>query len=379
MRKRLVSIVILLVLVAAGAGLILVRKRSLRDLQPPASPPRPVAVAPVKQGTAAEVIRTVALVQSDTSATVAAQVGGVLLEVRRREGDRVGAGELLARIEPRTLDDAVATAQARLAAATEDLARLEAVQKRDEALFAGKAISRQVYDASRAQLEGARAIEVAARRSLDSARTSRAYADIVAPQAGVVTARLVEPGDMAAPGKPLFVVQARGQARLLSKLSQDALARLAPGVGVTFSDGARELAGRVTRVYPALDASRLGSVETVLPEPPFGLPPGAVVAAAYQSRPAEGLVVPNSALLGGLHETVVVRLDEGKARPVPVIVLARGDRDAVVRGDVAAGDLVVTGLASELMALTAGTPLRAVDAPAQPAPALSAPTVEARP
>ena len=362
MSKRLVSIVILLMLVAAGAGLILVRKRSLRDLQPPASPPHPVAVAPVKQGTAAEVIRTVALVQSDTSATVAAQVGGVLVEVRRREGDRVGAGEVLARIEPRTLDDTVATAQARLAAAAEDLARMEAVQKRDDALFAGTAISRQAYDASRAQLEGARAAEVAARRSLDSARTARAYADVVAPQAGVVTARLVEPGDMASPGKPLFVVQARGQARLLSKLSQDALARLAPGLSVTFSDGSLELTGRVTRVYPALDAARLGSVETVLPEPPFGLPPGAVVAAAYQARPAEGLVVPNLALLDGLHETVVVRLSEGKALPVPVTVLARGERDAVVRGGLAAGDLVVTGLASELMALTAGTPLRAVEA-----------------
>jgi RND family efflux transporter MFP subunit len=362
MSKRLVAAVILVVLVAGGAGLILVRKRGLRDLQPPANPPRPVVVVPVRQGAGAEVIRTVALVQPDTAATVAAQVGGVLVEVRRREGDRVGAGEVLARIEPRTLDDAVETARARLAAASVDLARVEAVQKRDEALFAGKAISRQGYDASRAQLEGARAAEVAARRSLDSARTSRAYADVVAPQAGVVSARLVEPGDMAVPGKPLFVLQARGQARLLSKFSQDGLARLAPGMGVTFSEGPREISGRVTRVYPALDASRLGSVETVLPEPPFGLPPGAVVAAAYQARPTEGLVVPNLALLDGLHETLVVRVSDGRAQTVPVTVLARGERDAVVRGGLAAGDLVVTGLASELMSLTAGTPLRAAEA-----------------
>ncbi len=361
MSKRLVAVVVLVVLVAAGGGLILARRRALRDLQPPSSPPLPVLAAPVRQGRVAEVVRTVALVQSDTSATVAAQVGGALLEVRRREGDRVAAGDLLARIDPRTLDDAAATAQARLAAAAEELARVEAVHRRDEALFAGKAIARQAYDASQAQLEGARAAEVAARRALDSARTARAYADVVAPRAGVVTARLVEPGDLAAPGKPLFVLQARGQARLLSKLSQDAVARLAPGLAVTFSDGSRELVARVTRLYPALDASRLGSVETVLAEPPFGLPPGAVVGAAYQARAAEGLLVPNLALLDGLRETLVVRVVDGKAQPVPVTVLARGEQDAVIRGGLAAGDLVVTGLASELMALTAGTPLRAAE------------------
>ena len=378
MSKRAVAAVVVALLVVGGAALIVARKRALRDLQPPARPPRPVVVAPVRRGSGAEVIRTVALLQPDTSATVAAQVGGVLVEVRHREGDRVAAGEPLARIDARTLDDAVATARARLAAAAEERARVEAVARRDETLLAGKALSRQAYDAGRAQLEGARAAEVAARRGLDSARTSRAYADVTAPRAGVVTARLVEPGDMAAPGRPLFVIQARGQARLLSKLSQDALARLAPGATVTFSAGAREVTARVSRVYPALDASRLGSVETVLPAPPFDLPPGAVVAAAYRARPAEGLLVPVLALLEGLHETVVVRVGAGRAEPVPVTVLARGDGDAVVRGGLAAGDLLVTGLPSELMALTAGTPLRAVDAPG-PAAAPPAPPTGARP
>lgn len=367
MSKRLVAVLLITALIVVGGALVLARQRSLRELQPPANPARPVLTAAVRLGGGAELIRTVALVQPDSAATVAAQVGGVLLEVRRREGDRVTAGELLARIEPRTLDDAVATAQARLAAAAEELTRVEAVQRRDEGLFAGQAISRQAYDVSRAQLEAARAAEVGARRALDSARTARGYADVVAPQAGVVSARLVEPGDVAAPGKPLFVLQARGRARLLSKLSQDALARVAPGAEVTFSDGARERSGRVTRIYPALDATRLGSVETVLPEPPFGLPPGAVVGAAYQARPAEGMVVPTLALLDGLRETLVVRVSEGKAEPVPVDVLARGERDAVVRGGLAAGDLVVTGLASELAALTAGTPLRPVEAPGTPA------------
>jgi hypothetical protein len=123
------------------------------------------------------------------------------------------------------------------------------------------------------------------------------------------------------------------------------------------------VAGRGTRVYPALDASRLGSVETVLPEPPFGLPPGAIVAATYDVTPVRGLVVPALALLEGLDETLVVRVKDGHAEPVPVAVAAHGSAEAVVTGPLAAGELVVVGLESELMALTAGTPLRAVSVP----------------
>jgi RND family efflux transporter MFP subunit len=364
--KKIVAVVVVLALFATGAGLVAKRRRALASLPPPATAPVPVAVAGVRDGAVAEGVRTVALVQAETATTVSAQSGGTLVQVLRREGDRVVRAELLARIDPRMLDDAAEAAQARLAAASEELARQEAVHERDATLFGGKAISRQAFDASRAQLEGARATEISARRALETARTARGYADVVAPYSGVVTARLAEPGDLASPGKPLFVLQAAGKARLVSKLSQSSLAGIAPGSPVTFASADRTAAGRVTRVYPALDSTHLGSVETILPQAPFGLLPGAVVAATYEVRPAHGLVVPALALLEGLEETLVVRVKDARAEPVPVTVVARGAREAVVTGALALGDVVVTGLPSELTALTAGTLLRAV------APAASA-------
>ena len=372
MKSRLAAAAVLVVLAAGGAALVLHRQRAVRDLPPPAATPRPVRTAALRTGTVAEELRTVALIQAGTTTVVAAQVPGALLEVLRREGDAVQAGQLLARIDPRTLEDAAEAARARRAAAEEELRRQEAVAARDERLFAGAAISRQAVDASRAQLEAARAAAVGAARALESARTARAFADVVAPHAGVVASRLVEPGDLAAPGRPLFALQVARPARLLSRLSQGDLAAIAPGAPVTFTVGAREVAGRVARIYPALDAARLGSVETVFPEAPFGLPPGAVIAARYQGRAATGLVAPALALLDGLDETLVVRVRDGRAEPVAVEVLARNEREAVVRGALASGDLVVTGLPSELVSLTAGTPLRPVAAPPAGGPALRA-------
>ncbi|GAO01490.1 efflux RND transporter periplasmic adaptor subunit [Anaeromyxobacter sp. PSR-1] len=362
MRKIVVAVVVVAV-VAAGLGVVVHRKRELASLASPGAAPVPVRLVAVREGAVTEGVRTVALVQADTATTVAAQVGGTLVAVLRREGDRVARGDVLARIDPRTLEDAAAAARARLAAATEELAHQQAVNRRDEALFAGKAISRQALDTSRAQLEGARAAEIGARRALETARTARGYADVVAPYAGVITGRAVEPGDLATPGKPLFTLQASGKARLLSKLSQSSLAGIAPGAAATFVSGGQSVAARVTRVYPALDAARLGAVETVLPEAPFGLRPGSIVAASYDVRPVHGLVVPSLALLEGMDETMVVRARDGRAEPVPASVVARGTNEVVVNGPLSPGDLVVTALPSELMALTAGTPLRATAAP----------------
>lgn len=359
MIRRALLVVVVLAVAGLGARLVITRRQALKEMAPPASVPIPVHVAAVREGRLSESLRTVALIQPESLTTVSAQAAGAIVEVRVREGDQVTRGQVLARIDARTLDDAVTAARARLTAASEEVARLEVVHQRDTTLLAGQALSQQAFEASRSQLEGARAAMVAAQRALESATTARGYAEVRAPLAGVVTARLVEPGDLATPGKPLFSLQAVGGVRLLSRLSQAALGSVAVGSEAVFGEGAATVVGKVTRVFPALDSARLGSVETVLPEAPLGLPAGSVVAVTYEGGPTRGLIVPSLALLQGLDETLVIRVRDGRTEPVPVRVQARAATEAVVLGALQAGEVVVLGLPSELMALTSGAAVRA--------------------
>ena len=363
MTRKIGAILIAVAVITALGVALAHRHRQLAHLAPPANPPTPVRTATVRVGQAGATLSTVALVESATSATVAAQVPGRILEMRWREGDRVAKGQVMALIDPRTLDDAVQAAEARLAAAEEDDRKQKAIFARDQVLLQGGAIAEQAFDVSKAQLAGAEAARVAADRAVQSARVVRSYASVVAPYAGVVTARLAEPGDLASPGRPLYAIQVPGPVKLISKLAQDQLALLRVGGEVTFGGGTRTVTGTISRVYPALDAAHLASVETNLGTSPFDLPPGATVSARYAAVPAQGLVVPNEALLEGIEETLVVKVADGMARPVPVNVLRRGDTGAVVApeaGELKAGDSVVVGLPSELMALTAGTAVAAM-------------------
>ncbi len=307
--KRILWPALALVIVLTGGLAIHHRRQSLARLSPPEAPAVAVDVVPVRRGAVAATVKTVALIQSGTAATVSAQVGGTLLEVRFREGDTVRKGDLMARVDPRVLDDAVATAEARVAAARQERTRLEAVASRDTVLVENDALSRQAFEASQAQLEAARAAQVAAERTLASARTLRLYADVPAPWTGVVSGRLAEPGDLAVPGRPIYAVQIPGPVKVVSKLSQESLSLLGSGGRVVFESAGATREARISRIYPALDAVHLGTVETDLASAPFGLAPGATVSATYAgSSAAEGLVVPAAALLEGTAGTLVVRI-----------------------------------------------------------------------
>lgn len=359
MSKRSLAIIIALVVLGGMAAAIAARKRAIARMPPPPEAALPVRTAFARDGEAGGSLTTVALVEATTSATVAAQVPGTILDVKVQEGDAVRRGQTLAVIDPRTLDDAVQAAQARTAAAREDLAKQKAIHDRDRILFQAGAISRQAFDISQAQLAAAQAGAVGAERALASVRIQRGYAAVPAPYTGVITQKLVNPGDLATPGKPLFAMEVPGPVKLISKLSQDSLATLTAGQEVVFRSGTQALTLKTSLIHPALDLAHLGTVETDLKAAPFGLPAGATLQAEYRTRPVQGVVVPASALLEGLDRTLVVKVVDGKAVPVPVTVLLRGESTAAVAG-ISAGDQVVLGLPSELMALTAGTRLQPV-------------------
>lgn len=357
MTKRILIILATLGVILAAATIVAHKKRALASLSPPENPPLPVLTATVYEGSVGSTVDTVALIVSKTATTVAAQVSGTLLEVRFREGDTVRQGEVMAQIDPRLLDDAIRAAEARVAATAEDLAKQQAIYERDKVLYENQAISKQTFEVSAAQLAAVKAAHVAAEKALESAKTLRAYADVPAPYSGVVTARLVEPGDLAVPGKALYTLHVHGPVKVVSKLSQENLKKLRPGGTVLFQYLGQSLPAKTSRIYPALDANHLGTVETDLEEAPFGLLPGATISARYSTVAASGLVVPASSLLQGLEETLVIRVKDGKADPVPVTVLTQNASEAVVRGELHPGETVVVGLPSELLALTARTPL----------------------
>jgi len=265
---------------------------------------------------------------------VAAQEEGVVTAVRVREGDRVRAGEVVVELDDRELLAELDEARANLEEAASILQRAQRLHETGlaSAQELDAAVARQRVSAARA----------------DALETRRSFTRIVSPVAGVVTARLVEVGDLASPRAPLLDL-ASGQGLLLRvPVSELDVVRLHAGDTALVSVDALpelEVVGRIERIFPAADAvSRQVTVELKVDETPLGVRYGFLARAhLVVERLPDALLVPEAVLQRGAQgEPFVWVVDQGTARMREVTVGLRFEGEAVVSSGLAEGELVVT-------------------------------------
>lgn len=267
-------------------------------------------------------------VRAAQSAQLASQMMGTITAVNVHEGEAVRRGQVLITIDaaqPHAIyQSATAGLQASkqfVAAAAADYALAEATMKRYQSLYDKKSVSPQEYDEVKTKLEAARA-----RRDAAQAGTAQAEAAVVesstrvgfskirAPFDGLVTAKLVDAGAMAAPEVPLLVMENPSRFRLEANVdeSQIGVVKLGMTVPVVIDSlGGREITGRVVQVVPAADpASRTFTVRVELPSNPL-IRSGVFGHAKFPLGQRETMVVPQTALLqrGQLEAVYVVNRD----------------------------------------------------------------------
>lgn len=193
------------------------------------------------------------------------RVAEVLVEV----GDRVRRGEPLLRLDARTLQVQARQAEAALAQADANLVLARAENERGKTLLERRLISTADADELAANLIRAEAQRTTAEADRDAARLNLGFATLVAPHAGVISARTVQPGQVVTPGAELLRLIRDGRLEWRAELAERDLTRVAPGtpVELTAPDGT-QVGGKVRAVSPALDPqTRTGLVYVDLPAP----------------------------------------------------------------------------------------------------------------
>ena len=177
---------------------------------PPAPVPAPHPAAPVLKSALVE-LREVELTQSAEAvveavrqSTVAAQIAGRIVELRFDVGDIVRKGEVIVRIDERAAAQAAAASTAQVAEAQAALVNARSHYERSKQLLSQKFISPAALDKAESDFRQAQARLTAMLAGAGQAATERSFATIVAPYDGIVSARQVELGEMATPGRPLM-------------------------------------------------------------------------------------------------------------------------------------------------------------------------------
>lgn len=321
----------------------------------------------MSRGRATQGFLAVALVKGANEVAVAPRLAGIILEMGPREGQPVAAGDLLARIDTRELEDQIASLEAQYQGAIAEAERKERDADRTRELLAQRSISESQADQQRSDARSARERVNSLKNQIGAERTRLDYARVTAPFAGVIAERLADPGSLAQVGTPLYRLVATDSGRLEVRLPAEVLEQVAPGTEVVLSHRGQTLDLPADRVFPSLDQRALGRLEIEVPKLPFGLAPGALLRARVVTKSADdALLVPVDALLGGSdpERATVFRISAGEPRvleAVPVTIALRGAAQAAVTGDLAPGDRVVTAHETTLRRLQAGDPVRVAE------------------
>lgn len=356
--------------------------------------PIPVTTTVLRDAQGSREVRAPGTVAPYLTQDIVARVSGLLVGLSIYTGDRVHAGDVIARLdEPELQSDAsAAQAQARSAesgvaasmqAASAMSADVNAKRAqnlywskelvRERTLFEQGAVSAQDYQNERAQAVSARAAFDAARnnagaaqaqaqaaeqgasaaRSLAQSRGVMAgYASVIVPQDGIVVKRQVDPGAYVTTGTTIARIATIDRLRVQAQVAQQDLGGIAIGTPLDATlDSGRTIRGRVTSVSPLVDsATHTATVEAIVSNVDGLYEPGGYAQVVVHSRvQAQGnaFAIPSTAIIGGLHPAVWT-IANGVARRHTIDVLSDNGAQARIRGDLRVGMHIVVDGASNL-------------------------------
>ncbi|HRN58772.1 MAG TPA: efflux RND transporter periplasmic adaptor subunit [Chiayiivirga sp.] len=258
-----------------------------------------VALVPVQREVLAHEVVASGQVAAWEETPLGVEVAGLrVIEVRVEVGQAVAAGEVLLRLDDRAARSDVAQARASCAEAEASLALATANLERGRALSGRGLMSAADFDqlgALRAQADARRATAEAA---LDAAGLRLSWTTLVAPDAGVISRRAVQPGEVVSPAAPLFHLIRQNRLEWRAQIAEGDLSRVAVGQAVRLRGAEGSIVeGRVRAVAPGLDAAtRTALLQADLPAP-GALRAGMVAEGRIETAQAPVLTVPLAAVV----------------------------------------------------------------------------------
>ena len=252
-------LILLLIVLAVGAAVWKIRRNKTQQvaegdrMAAAADRPLPVQTVPVQQRTMPIYLNALGTVTAYNTVTVRSRVDGQLVRVNFREGQAVTKGQLLAEIDPRPYQAALAQAQGQLVKDQANSKNAEAEAARYTALYQAGVVSRESQQSQVSTAGQATGSIQADQAAIQAAAVNVAYTRITSPIDGVVGLRQVDPGNIvhAADTNGLVIVTQLHPIAVIFTLPEDYLPQV-----LTLTRGGHQLA---VEAYDRSETTHLAS------------------------------------------------------------------------------------------------------------------------
>ena len=315
---------------------------------PPGAKPRAlsVRVAPVAVQDVVYQIKAPGTLEAEELVQITAQVEGAVTDVRFHEGDKVGPGTVLLRIDPDRYRLELKRAEANYQRTMADARRAVSDLSRREQLAEEQLVAAEELNRARQESERLEADAQSAKAARDIAAQNVARSEVRPPQAGIINTRTVETGKFVKTADVLATLVDVSRLRLRFKVSEAESLRAREAQTVQFhisSFGPREFQATIYHVGDLADPATRQVEVLAWVKNPGELKPGffAEVTLSSETR-RDALVVPESAVQASEKGFVTYVVQGGKAHLHPVeIGLRTGTGLVEIRSGVKTGDVVV--------------------------------------
>ncbi len=300
----------------------------------------PVTTSPVRMQKIAAPVKVSGLLASDAEARLSFKTGGVIQRLYVDEGTRVRKGQLLATVNLTEINAQVSQAEENVKKAERDLQRVENLYRDSVATLE--------------QFQNATTGVKVAREGLTIAQYNQGYSEIRAPREGVILKKLMNEGEIAGPGSPIFVMNGTGPADWVVRagvpdkewvrlrIGEAAEVALDAFPGVIFS-------AKISNLAQAADPMS-GLYQVELRVNPQGKPLATGLFATATIHPADQVsyaVIPTDALIEGNGDLAYVFVPAGnkaERRPVKIAYLD-GDTAMIYEGLSGISTVITSGSA----------------------------------
>lgn len=346
----ILGLVAVVAIVGVGIGVRASESRDLKTWTDAQALPSVNLIKPVVQAQG-PVLDLPGRMEAYSRASIFARVNGYLKSWNVDIGTRVKAGQVLAEIDTPELDQQLLQARADLASAQANASLAATTAKRWQAMLTNDSVSRQDVDERTGDLTAKQAKVTAAKANVEQLVATKGFQHLVAPFAGVVTARSTDVGALISAGgtagKELFAVADVSRLRVYVQVPQTFSPQIREGTVARLSVPeyrGETFTGKVIATADSINAASGSTLVQLLVDNPGGrLLPGGYTSVQFDlPAQADVLRLPSSALVFDDHGMRVATLDANNHVQFKTITLSRDFGDSVeIASGVQADDRVI--------------------------------------
>jgi membrane fusion protein, multidrug efflux system len=310
--------------------------------------PRPVRTVTIEQREAGATITLTGRIEAEDEVALAFRISGRVLENDRKLGDRIEAGQVVARLESQNERNALRAAQANLVASQGQLTQARNHFERQDTLLKQGWTTRANHDQAKQALQTAESQVDAAEAQMKTAYDLVSFTELKADAPGVVTSVGPAAGEVVQAGQMMVRIARRNGRDAVFDVPAQVI-RTAPSdpiITVSLTDDPKEIAsGRVREIAPQADpVTRTFAVKVGLKDPPPAMRLGATVTGRMEGDSVPVIDIPATALTKFNSQPAVWIVDpSNKTVSIRNVDVLRYDPARVaVSGGLTTGEVIVT-------------------------------------